>query len=198
MIEKQDMALVRGIQSGDEQAERELFFRFRVRIIRQVRASLGADDQNWEDVVSESQMGVLISLRAGKYDQDKGTPLGSYIYGITMNKIRDHFTSEKKQLQLKTNPQLQSQVNIGKEFDLERQETQKILRNYIAKLKLKYKEVLYLRYFEELSIDEISERIKLPPRRVSERINYAIKLLQKKCEKEIYFSIFSFFSLILM
>ena len=87
-------------------------------------------------------------------------------------------------------------MSAAEEYELERKETQDILRNLLKKLKLKYKEVLYLKYYEELSVNEISERIKLPPRRVSERLHYGVKLLRRECKKENIFSILWGFLLI--
>jgi DNA-directed RNA polymerase specialized sigma24 family protein len=42
-----------------------------------------------------------------------------------------------------------------------------------------YREALELRYLQEFSIQEMSEKLGIPPRRVSERIHYALKLLRK-------------------
>ena len=57
----------------------------------------------------------------------------------------------------------------------------------MKRLKQKYREILLLRIYEEKSIEEISEHLKIERRRVSERINYAFKLLLKECKKENYF-----------
>ena len=66
------------------------------------------------------------------------------------------------------------------------------MRNMIKKalknLKGKYQEVLFLKFFEELSVKEISDRLNLPTRRVSERINYALKLIKKEIERTGYFA----------
>jgi RNA polymerase sigma factor (sigma-70 family) len=51
-------------------------------------------------------------------------------------------------------------------------------------LEFKYKEALELRYFKELSVPEISAQLGIPPRRVSERIHYALKLLRQAYQKK--------------
>ena len=81
-------------------------------------------------------------------------------------------------------------------YEIERKETRDIMRDLLKKLKVKYKEVLYLKYYEDLSVAEISARIGLPPRRVSERLNYSVKLLRKECDKANIFSILRGFVLI--
>lgn len=44
-----------------------------------------------------------------------------------------------------------------------------------------------LRFFEDKSIEDISAQLKVEKRRVSERINYTLKLILKECRKQNYF-----------
>jgi len=199
MVSESDKELVRRIRAGDQESEKELFKRFNDKISKLVSINLSRSSQHWEDVVAETQIAVLISLRQGRYDPEKGISLSSYIYGITMNKIRDFYKFAKKEAMVSSEIPLETlKISAKEDADLEREELRQLLREAINQLKGKYKEVLYLRYYEELSIREISERLKLPSRRVSERIHYALKLLRKKCEKEKYFSILSVIFLILL
>jgi len=198
MTKEQETELIKRIYTGDSQAENELFSQFDSRIVRKVRFSIGTNNEDWQDVVSEIQMALLNNLREGKFDVERGASLGTYVFGITMNKIRDYFKFMKKQ-EIMT--PIQSEVHdlsVDDDPEIEGQEIRKMLRHLLEKLKIKYKEVLYLRYYEELSVAEISQKINLPPRRVSERINYAVKLLQKECEKEKLFSIFQGILIILI
>jgi len=190
MTEEQDLQLLQRLQAGDRAAETELFQVYGPQIVHKVRYTSGITREDSQDLISEIQMTVLISLREGKFDTNKGISLGSYIYGITRNKIRDYFKMQKKEeVFIAADPLPESATSIEEAFELEQHEIRQMVRNLLSQLKLKYKEVLYLRYFEELSVIQISERIHLPPRRVSERLNYAIKLLQKKCSQEKIFSI---------
>jgi len=189
MLETYDKNLVERIQSGETKAETELFKKYSTQIARMVSHKLGVGNTDWRDLAGDIQMVLLISLRQGKFDMNRGASLGSYIYGITVNIIRDYFKTQKKR-PLITESLSERLVGVAEAYDIEKKETQLLLYTLINKLKLKYKEVLYLRYYKELSITEISEKINLPPRRVSERINYALKLIRKKCEKEEFFSIF--------
>jgi RNA polymerase sigma-70 factor (ECF subfamily) len=180
----QDMELVQRIQGGDKEAEVELFSIFNPRISRRVCFSLGANTEDWKDIVSEIQIAVLLNLRHGKFDLRKGTSLASYIYAITHNKIQDYFRARKKQATLHGNLSVELHLIAEEQTELEKEELRNRLRQLLSKLDLKYKQVLDLSYYEGLSVSEISRRINLPPRRVSERINYAIKLLRKECKKE--------------
>ena len=62
---------------------------------------------------------------------------------------------------------------------VENLERSKMMAENLAKLKPKYKEVLFLYYYRDLSREEVARRLRISPRRVSERVNYAQKLLKK-------------------
>ncbi|MBN1351749.1 sigma-70 family RNA polymerase sigma factor [candidate division KSB1 bacterium] len=189
MTKAKEIELVKRIAAGDQSGETELFAHFNLRIIRKVRLSLGAGNEDWQDVVSEIQLAILASLRKGMFDLQKEIPLGSYVYGIMMNKIRDYFKVAKKRAMETQISSAHHDIGAEDEPEFEKQEIRLLVKNKLEKLRLKYKEVLYLRYYKNLSISQISAEIDLPPRRVSERLNYAIKLLRKECENSNLFSI---------
>ena len=192
-----DKILAQQIKNGNSEAERSLISRFGSRIARRVRYEIGAQNDDWKDVVNEVLLAVLENLRAGRFDPERGAALGSYIYGVTNNKIRDYFKFKKREQRkqpLENHPDLGAVEN----FDLEEQELRAHVRILLKNLKEKYQRVLYLRYFKELSIPEIAEDIQLPPRRVSERLNYALKLLRKEMQRAKYFSIFEELVLIIL
>lgn len=186
-IASHEKKLVEQILNGNRHAEQELFAGFDKKISRKVRLSIGMSNADWKDIVSEIQLAVLDSLRSGRFDVQRGSSLGSYIYGITMNKIRDYFKQQKKRKRFAIDAERTEDPSADEIDDLEQKERSYLLRGLLKGLQLKYKEVLYLRYYKEYSISEISQMINLPPRRVSERINYALRLLKKSARRKNYF-----------
>ena len=91
MLEASDRDLVEKIKTGDTQAEIRLLKRFSPRISRKVSYHLGTGNTDLQDITADIQLAILMSLRDGKFDIDRGSSLGSYIYGVTTNKIRDYF-----------------------------------------------------------------------------------------------------------
>ncbi|MCU0343232.1 MAG: sigma-70 family RNA polymerase sigma factor [Ignavibacterium sp.] len=185
-----EKSLIEKIVSGDTDAENRLFLHFKERIEFLVRARLrnkiSSDDQ--KDILSEAKQAILLSLRKGGFDPAKGKPLEAYIAGIVSNVVAMYFRNLTK-----TNPtedidklhKLESFTNPLMEIlDYEKKE---IIRSALASLEDKYKEVILLRIYEEQSIEEISGKIGIEKRRVSERINYALKLLLKELKKKNYF-----------
>jgi RNA polymerase sigma-70 factor, ECF subfamily len=190
LFSEEDRTIPGRIAKGDTEAENHLFSRFneRIRFLVRIRLKTKVPREDQEDIVSEIQQAILISLRKGGFDPERGKPLEAYIAGIASNIVGQYFRKQKKEKATEDIDLLQNNENPGKALsDLIDKEQSEKLRIYLGRLKQKYKEVLLLRIYEDKSIDEIAQQLKLEKRRVSERINYAFKLLLKECKKENYF-----------
>lgn len=178
------------IRNGDQEAENDFFSHYGEKIETIIRTRLGVNNPDWEDVCSEIKTALLINLREGKFNPEKGK-LSSYIHGVAHNKLKDYYKSQKKKknhLQI-LNPE-EIRDPAGQNTDLEQKELRVILTRVINELKEKYKKVIFLRYYQGLSILEIADKLEIESRRVSERINYANKLIRKQCKKINFLSIF--------
>ncbi len=186
----EDIELANRIIKGDSQAENLLFIRFEEKIRYLVRARIRrtvtkADN---EEIISQVNQAVLLSLRKNGYKAELNKPLDAYIAGIASNVVAQYFRNlerEIKQESIDYHRNIENPQNVLS--DILEVERQNQLKNCLSKLKPKYSEVLVLRYYENKSIEEISKELNLERRRVSERINYAIKLLLQNCSKEKFF-----------
>ncbi len=185
-----EKSLTDKIVLGDTDAEYRLFLHFKERIEFLVRVRLrnrvSSDDQ--ADIISEARQAILLSLRKGGFDPTKEKPLEAYIAGIVSNVVAMYFrnlSKEKPTADIDSYHSLESPENPLKEIiDSEKKEK---LKAALSKLDDKYQEVLLLRIYDELSIEEIANKIGIEKRRVSERINYALKLILKELKKQNYF-----------
>jgi RNA polymerase sigma-70 factor (ECF subfamily) len=185
-----EKSLTDNIVAGDIDAENRLFLHFKERIEFLVRARLrnkvSSDDQ--QDIMSEAKQAILLSIRKGGFDHSRGKPLEAYIAGIVSNVVAMYFrnlTKEKPTADIDSYHLIESPDNpLTKIIDSEKKEK---LRLALSKLDNKYQEVLLLRVYDELSIEEIANKIGVEKRRVSERINYAFKLILKELKKQNYF-----------
>jgi RNA polymerase sigma-70 factor (ECF subfamily) len=176
IVENQEIDWVRRIAAGDAEAEQELLLFFEEKITHLVRAKIGAKNEAAQDLMQEIRIAIIQSLRAGRFNADAGR-LGSYLYSLAKHKIIDYLKSPKRSKPLEFEIEIPDTTDLH--VEMEKQESIAALRRLLEKLPHKYKEVLYQRYFLDRSIDEISVAFDLPPRRVSERINYAKKLLRQ-------------------
>ena len=120
-----------------------------------------------------------VNLGIGAYRDANGKP---YVFKIVRNKITDYIKSQTK---------IRDNEVPGLDIDLfpddpdtlseeDMEELREALSDMLKPLKPKYREILRLRFIEGLSIEAISKILGLPPRRVSERIHYAIQNIRKK------------------
>lgn len=178
-----DIEIINGIIEGNSEYEKILFEKYDQKIRYIVYSKLNYYRSYVVDIVQDIKISVLLSIRNGNFKHESELSLGAYIYGISMNKISDFVRKNQRENDYVINQVRQSEKSYTVAYTIEDEEIKNTLRKAVKKLKLKYQEILYLKFFDELSVKEISEKIKLPPRRVSERINYALKLIKKELEK---------------
>jgi len=186
MAESQDVSLALRIARGDSEAENDFFLCFgeQIKMMVQARLPRKVPPEDREDLVSELQEAVLLSLRKGRFDPSREKPLGAYIAGIAGNIVGQYFRRKRKEKMGETGLRFEDSPAAGNIFaDLIDAEREAALRKSLSRLKPRYKEVLLLRIYEQQSIEEIAEKLGLERRRVSERIHYAIQLLLKECTK---------------
>jgi RNA polymerase sigma factor (sigma-70 family) len=155
----------------------EIVAKYRPIISFKVKKSIGAHTPEWEDVVNEVLLNVIEKLEKSEFRGESS--IGTFIYTITSRRIIDYIRRKSKVLKHapEPNPYSSPHQNIEEE---ERTEHMALL---LEQLKPKYKDVLHLYYYKDFSRDEVAELLNISPRRVSERVNYAQKLLKKMMKK---------------
>lgn len=151
----------------------EIFNKYRPIITFKVIKSIGNRTPDWEDVANEIISNVIQNVKSGKFRGESS--IGTFIYTITQRRIIDHIRKKSKILRHAPEAEPYPQPHVHFE-NKEREET---LANAIKSLKPKYKEILYLYYYKDLSREEVARKLGIPTNRVSERVNYAQKLLKK-------------------
>ena len=151
----------------------EVVAKYRPVVSFKVRKSLGSQTPDWEDVVNEIITQVIEKVTRGEFRGESS--IGTFIYTITSRRIVDFIREKTKVLRGGPEPApLPDPVE-----DAESRERARMVAAAIQQLKPKFKEVLNLYYYQELSRDEVAARLGISPRRVSERLNYAQKLLRR-------------------
>jgi RNA polymerase sigma factor (sigma-70 family) len=150
---------------------------FRPKIGFKVRRALGARNPDWEDVTNEVLAQALEKIRAGEFRGE--STIGTFIYVITVRRIADYIRRKTKVLKFVPEPGTP-------DAPLERAERDQKLERMVAALatlKPRYKEVLNLYFLMEMTREETARRLGITPAKVSERVNYAQKLLRRKLRR---------------
>jgi len=162
----------------DKKAPREdSVLQYRAVISFRVRKALGSSNPDWEDVVNEILTQAVAKIKSGEFRGDSS--VGTFLYTITSRRIIDYIRQKTRVLKHAPEP-----VPYPDPHDeMEHREKARQVEQVVAGLKPKFRDVLYLYYYRELSRDEVARALDISPRRVSERVNYALKLIQKAIRK---------------
>lgn len=142
-----------------------------------VKKAVGPHTPEWEDIVNEIIVNVIEKIKSHEFRGDSS--IGTFIYTITSRRIVDYI--RKKSKVLKHVPQPNPFPDPYEQ--VESREKAELIEKAIKELKPKYKKVLYLYYYKGFSRQEVAQKMNITPSQVSERVNYAQKLVKKKIEK---------------
>lgn len=133
---------------------------------------LNAEDA--KDALQEAY--VSASLNIGKLR--KKEYFETWFYRILIN-------SCKKTIKKRSSFSISHNDYIGiNDSDFANVEDKIYLEELLAILDIEHRQVLVLKYIEQLSIKEISEELEIPAGTVKSRLFYAIKKIQNKFERE--------------
>jgi len=151
--------------------------RFRPVVGFKVRRALGPQNPDWEDLTNEVLAQTIEKVKSGEFRGD--SKIGTFIYTITVRRIVDYIRDKTK---IARRFPAESEAPAA-EDRIETEERVRHLTAAVATLAPKYREVLDLYYYQELSREETARRLGLSPARVSERVHYAQKLLLKAVQR---------------
>lgn len=128
-----------------------------------------------EDIVQD----VFVTCYKEYENIDKIHSFKGWIFRITINKCKDVLKSSifKRVIMNSNLLTLTKSLELSPEMSIMKSSEEGFLSTCVLGLPMKYREVIMLYYYEELSIDEISEILKLNRNTIKTRLNRArIKL----------------------
>ena len=178
--------IVTGIRNDDPASENELVKLF-YRKIRMIVSLSVNDQEDRKELINDILIAVVLKIRNGGFDPDRDSSLTNYVYGVTRNMTNQYFKKlyrrrerdEKLRRELPENHLINDVEKSEFEKNEESERNKKILRVLIDGLKPKYRNVIYFRYFDNLSVAEISKKMDISPQKVSDYLKYAKQLLMQ-------------------
>jgi RNA polymerase sigma-70 factor (ECF subfamily) len=178
--------IVTSIRNNDPAAENELVKLYYRRIRMIVSLSVN-DSEDRKEIINDILIAVILKIRNGSFDAEKESSLTSYVYGITRNSINQYLKKlyKKRHLDQKLRTELPENHIVSSveksefEKNQESENNKKMIRKLINGLKPKYRNVIYFRYYDNLSVAEISKKMGIPPQKVSDYLKYAKQLLMQ-------------------
>ncbi len=170
--------LITKIIAGDAQAEHQLingmciYERVQQMVFGRMTNVAAYDKQ---DIVHEVVADLLIALRAGRFQPERA-PFGAFLWGITRNKISLYY---KKHARYGWMSSVEDQSALEQPLTIESEQQTSLLQELLDLLDEKYREVIELRFFEEMDIEDIAENLGLRQKQVRNRLTYAFQLLRQ-------------------
>lgn len=177
MNDRTDEELVIAIQEGDVFAFEYLVRRYQKRLHSFVRRVVG-DHQAAQDVVQES----FISLYKTIDRVDTGKKFSTYVFSIARNKAISHLRSLKKQISLEEITVMDEDESLYE--GLIASEARHTVGKALARLEEKYRRVIRLYYFDDLSYEEIGKTMRIPVNTVRTHLSRAKIALRKLLQHE--------------
>jgi RNA polymerase sigma-70 factor (ECF subfamily) len=177
-----DRDLVRRCLAREERAYREMVRRYQGAVVNLAwRITGNADDA--AEVAQETFIRVLRSLQS--YDPTR--PFRSWLFKIASNLALDTIRRRKRRpisledLADEEGPPIEpADLGPGPEEGLRIERSEGRFDALVAELPQQYQAILFLRYREEFSYDEIAETLGLPLGTVKVRIHRAHEFLRRK------------------
>ncbi len=181
-----DQVLIKNFLNGDNKSFEELLSRHKNRVFAFIMSKVKNRDIT-EDIFQDTFIKVINSLKKGKYNEEgKFLP---WMMRISHNLVIDHFRKESKMRKIRPT----SEFDIFDILDDGRKNQEDFmihtqvyadLNLLIEQLPEDQKEVLKMRYFEDLSFKKISELTGASINTALGRMRYALINLRKLAEKQ--------------
>jgi RNA polymerase sigma factor (sigma-70 family) len=154
MTDTSDLELVESFQKGNEASFNELVRRYQEKVYWIARRFLNDHDQS-DDVVQEVFVKIYSALKQFRGESSVYT----WLYRITVNVSLNALRKQKVREYIRIDEFFETADDESEQPDsiVERNEQQRLIEEAIALLPEKQKAVFLLRYYEELSYEEISQ-----------------------------------------
>ena len=181
-----DQELVKNYLNGDNASFEILLTRHKSRVFAFIMSKIKNRDLS-EDIFQDTFIKVINSLQKGKYNEEgKFLP---WMMRIAHNLMIDHFRKEAKMRKVRPTAEFDifdvlDDGNKNQEEVMMQTQAHADLKVLIEQLPKDQKEVLKMRYFEDLSFKEISNLTETSINTALGRMRYALINLRKLAEKQ--------------
>ncbi|MGH7456318.1 MAG: RNA polymerase sigma factor [bacterium] len=173
--------LIELVKAEDRKAEAALEFYLTDKIDFLIR-NRHINPADRDDLKQDALLAIFTNVKNGKFDAALGD-LGGYAYRIARNRIMDYH----KKIREKTLETVETHVDpADAQFEVDEDE-RRMIKAAIQKLPERHREVLRLHFFEDLPMNEVSEKLGVPPQKAYNLKNYALQLLRDQLKKADFF-----------
>jgi RNA polymerase sigma-70 factor (ECF subfamily) len=178
----QDAELMERLGSGDRSAITDLYNTYFDRLYSLVYNQVDRNRSVAEDIVQET---FLAAIESSKKFQGRSS-LYTWLCSIAYHKVADHYRRQARERKHMVSGVDVDAVDVSDSSDrqsqpeslIESAETRQVVNQALAKLPWDYRQVLVLKYVEEMSVQEISQIMGRSPKSVEGLLTRSRKALQ--------------------
>lgn len=182
-----DADLVEKVKSGDKSGFNKIILKYQKQVYRFARRLLNEHDDA-DDVTQE----VFIRLYNSFGDFRGDSKLSTYIYRITYNLCLNHIKKKNRFQKMNVSIELESNLTSGDdanpEYDFVEKEKQIIIKEAYESLPEKQKAVFNLRFYENLTYEEISKITGKSVGGIKANYFHAFKKIEQKIKNSKYYN----------
>jgi RNA polymerase sigma-70 factor (ECF subfamily) len=156
-----------------------LYDRYETRMLRYIRKISGLSREEAEDILQEAFIRIWTHIHDFQQDLAFHSWLYRIVHNLTISQWRKNTSRLKNQEQIQKEYFSPPESGDMQELGLTNAQVDQIQRA-VSSLKENYREIIVLRFFENLSYEEISDILKIPEGTVATRINRAKKQLHEQ------------------
>lgn len=180
--EQDETALIRRARGGDDQAWEKIVGRYQTAVFRLAYLKM-QDAVEAEDVAQEVFVRAFLALESFEI----GRPIRPWLMAITVNLARNRRRSIGRYLHnlrrlIEREPEPVQMHAVSQDYQAKEQA--RVLWQAVQQLNDKAQEVVYLRYFLEMSEAETAETLGIAPGTVKSRLHRALKQLRAVIERD--------------
>ena len=168
--------VVEGCQAGDREAFRLLFERHKDRVYTVALYFFGGDEATANDITQ--QVFLKLFSRIGQFQGE--AEFSTWLYRVTTNACVDEQRKRRRFLPFGAALADEPRARGAQEERVAGAELEGAVARAVASLKPKLRAVMLLKYFEELSYEEIAAAVGCSAGTVASRLNRGHKILARK------------------
>lgn len=183
---ERDAEMLERLRKGDASAMADLYDHYFDRVYSLVYNQVDRNKEVAEDIVQETFLAALKSAKGFKGRSSAYTWLCSIAY----HKVADHYRRQSRERKRMVSgidvDTVDDEENPGRQPQpdslIESAETRQVVNDALSRLPWDYRQVLILKYVEEMSVQEISQVMGRSPKSIEGLLTRSRKALQTQLE----------------
>jgi len=163
------------IKRSDNEAFKELFEKSHQSLFNFIRYKIG-DGEAAEDLTQE----VFVKIWEGRHGIKEQLSFKSYLYTIANNLALNYLRDHKVVIRFVLDPEHEPHHHDSPDAILEKKEFRETLLSIISELPEQPRTVFMMSRFDDLSYQEIAERLSLSVKTVESHMGKALKIIRKR------------------